>query len=330
MSYSEKIQAGLISGVLNTALPGGPNGILSILTFHKVPKTRDLLVPDELDMAEFETIIDFLKQHTRVLSLGEAVEKLRLGTLPARAVALTFDDGYVEWSRNVADALLKRSLPATFFVSTEILDGIPNWHERIVEAVRVLPSEGLKLPAGTSSYTNLTSNENRIALIRELQSRLKYVHLDERLEAIASLEAQAVDKPNAIPKFTSADIRSLHSRGFDIGGHTRRHPILTKCTDKEAVDEIAGCKSDLESIVGGKVSYFAYPNGRPNLDFFEKHAVMAKAVGYSAAFSTSTGVATQRSDSYQLPRAAPWPSTPIRMAIQLARNRTGKTSGTNY
>jgi peptidoglycan/xylan/chitin deacetylase (PgdA/CDA1 family) len=199
-----------------------------------------------------------------------------------------------------------------------------------VEAVKVLPHEGIKLPSGVSSYPQLTTNERRAALIRELQGRLKYVHLDERLETIELLEAQATSPLGGISSFTVNDVKSLHNRGFDIGGHTVRHPILTKCTDAEAMMEIADCKSELEAITGDKINYFAYPNGRPGLDFSEKHAHMAKKVGFAGAFSTSTGVATRASDMYQLPRAAPWPSTPMRMAVQLARNRTSRPDTTAY
>ena len=330
MPYSARIQAGFIKHILNAALPGGINGSLSIFTFHKVPVVRDPLVPDELDMGEFETIIDFLHTHTQVMALSDAVKSLNQGTLPPRSVALTFDDGYLEWSRNVAESLLKRSMPATFFVSTEILSGIPNWHERIVEAVRVLPNAGVRLPLGITKYTELSRPDQRIGLIKDLQSHLKYVHLSERLEAIALLESQAIAPLQKIPAFAASDVRSLHSRGFDIGGHTVRHPILTKCTDTEARSEIAGCKSELEQVIGGKVNFFAYPNGRPGLDFTEKHAAMAKEAGFEGAFSTSTGVATRASNIYQLPRAAPWPSTPMRMAVQLARNRTSKSHSTPY
>lgn len=47
------------------------------------------------------------------------------GTLPDRAVAFTFDDGYEDVLRFAAPALLERGLSAAVFVTTGLLDGLP-------------------------------------------------------------------------------------------------------------------------------------------------------------------------------------------------------------
>ena len=39
---------------------------------------------------------------------------------------------------------------------------------------------------------------------------------------------------------TRAQVRGLADRGFEIGGHTRSHPILKGLPDDEASDEIVG------------------------------------------------------------------------------------------
>ena len=321
MSYYSFVQNTFIRGMLSAVLPGSSLGNLNILMLHKIPVAFDPLVPDELCMPEFETILDFLQSAVRVLPLREAVQRLRAGTLPSRAVAITFDDGYAEWTRNVAAALRKRSMPATFFVTTEILAGVPLWHERIVSAVRALPITGARLPFGFSTYTDLSDNRVKAALIKELQTRLKYLPLKERLEVVTTLEAQVTRAMDLPAPFRAADVRELHSQGFEIGGHSIRHPILNECTDADANTEIGGGKEELESIIGGKVDFFAYPNGRPGLDYQTKHVDMVKAAGYIGAVSTSGGVARQESDFYQLPRTAPWGSSKLRMAHQLMRNK---------
>jgi len=315
------LQKKIIKAALTTMFPAVGGGSLSVLMFHKVPQTPDPLVPGDLCMPDFEHILNFLQAHTQVLPLMEAVTALGKGSLPSRAVAITFDDGYADWMLNVAPALLKRALPATFFVTTEVLGGTVLWHERIVAAVRALPAQGARLPYGFGNYSDLSMQSTRATVVRALLERLKYLPLAERLTAIAMLEAQAASALQLPPRFSAADVRALHSQGFDIGGHTIAHPILNESTDAEAMADIAGCKEELEHTIGGKVNVFAYPNGRPGLDYQAKHVAMVKAAGYKAAVASSGGVATRHTDVFQLPRTTTWGSSHAHMAYHLARNK---------
>jgi glycosyltransferase involved in cell wall biosynthesis/peptidoglycan/xylan/chitin deacetylase (PgdA/CDA1 family) len=300
--------------------PAGPAARLSIMLFHKVPQQADPLVPGDLTLDRFERLLDFATANTNVLPLSEAVSALQRGTLPSRAVVLTFDDGYAEWVENVAPALRRRNLPATFFVTTGQLQGEALWHERIAAAVRALPDEGVVLPYGFGNYGKLDTLDSRVHLLDKLQERLKYTSLSERMDAIAQLEAQAC-RPLILPRrFDTAAVRALHSQGFEIGAHTVDHPILNECSAQQARDEIGGCKDALEAIVKGRVDSFAYPNGRPGTDFGARHVDIVKACGYKAAVTTSSGAASRRSDPFQLPRFSPWGRSDNQITFQLTRN----------
>jgi peptidoglycan/xylan/chitin deacetylase (PgdA/CDA1 family) len=316
--------AGLSRSLLSLLSPAGPGARLSILMFHKVPLQADPLVPGEMDMAKFEQTLDFLEAHTQVLPLSEATVAMQNGSLPSRAVALTFDDGYREWIDNLSPALRRRNMPATFFVTTGQLGGEPLWHERIVAAVRALPDAGLVLPYGFGNYGDLSTIERRIDLVATLQERLKYQPLHERLDAIAQLEAQACRPLIPAQHFDAAMVRALHSHGFEIGAHTINHPILNECSPQQARDEIGGCKDELEAIIGGRVHSFAYPNGRPGTDFGAQHVSLVKACGYQSAVTTGSGAASSRSDPFQLPRFSPWGPGRLRSTLQMARNMMTK------
>jgi peptidoglycan/xylan/chitin deacetylase (PgdA/CDA1 family) len=60
-----------------------------------------------------------------VLPLAEAVGRLADGSLPDRAVALTFDDGYASVVERAWPELLRRGLPATLFAVSGYLDDAP-------------------------------------------------------------------------------------------------------------------------------------------------------------------------------------------------------------
>ena len=315
------MKSNFVQNMFSLLSPGGSAGRLSVLLFHKIPTVADPVIKDEMDLARLELILDFLVEHAKVLPLSEALVSLQKGTLPRRAMTLTFDDGYAEWLTNVSPALRKRNLPATFFVTTGQLGGGAHlWNERIVAAVRALPVSGVSLPYGFANYSDLSKTESRIRLVAELQERLKYAPLEQRTHAIALLEAQATSELVLPPSFDAAAVRTLHSQGFEIGGHTVNHPILNECTRSQARAEIGGCKEDLEALIGGAVHSFAYPNGRPNEDFSAEHVAMVKSLGYRNAVTTGSGVATASTDIFQIPRFTPWGLGQRDIALQLGRN----------
>jgi glycosyltransferase involved in cell wall biosynthesis/peptidoglycan/xylan/chitin deacetylase (PgdA/CDA1 family) len=314
----------IVQSLFSLLSPAGPGGRLSVLLFHKIPTVADPLTTGEMNLARFEHILDFLADNANVLPLPEATAALQAGKLPKRAMALTFDDGYAEWIDNVSPALRRRNLPGTFFVTTGQLSGSALWHERIVAAVRALPDRGVVLPYGFGNYTDLSLPGSRLRLVEELQERLKYAPLSERVGAIEVLEGQ-VRSAIALPApFDTESVRTLHNQGFDIGAHTVHHPILNECTRAQARAEIGDSKDELEAIIGGRVHSFAYPNGRPNEDYGREHVAMVKALGYTSAVTTSNGVSSRDSDIFQLPRFTPWGVSDERIAFQLARNMRTK------
>ncbi|SNS81665.1 Glycosyltransferase involved in cell wall bisynthesis [Noviherbaspirillum humi] len=271
-------------------------------------------------MEQFENILDFLTDTCTVLPLSDGIRRLKNRSLPSRAVALTFDDGYCEWLDNVSPALHKRNLHGTFFVTTQQLTGTSLWHERIIAAVKALPRDELILPYGFDSFKALHTVQHRIQLVSLLHERLKYASISERITAIELLEKQAAGPLELPKKFTKEMVRQLASKGFEIGAHTIQHPILNECSQEEARNEIGGSKEVLEEITRGKISLFAYPNGRPLRDYNANHIRIVKDCGYTAAVTTGSGAACVGTDLFELPRISPWASGHRQIAYQITRN----------
>jgi peptidoglycan/xylan/chitin deacetylase (PgdA/CDA1 family) len=119
---------------------------------------------------------------------------------------------------------------------------------------------------------------------------------------------------------TGDQVRSLAAAGMGVGGHTVSHPILARLDDAAARREITGGREVLEAIVRQPVRLFAYPNGRPDVDYRAAHVRMTRELGFVAAFSTAAGAARMGDSIHQLPRFTPWDPTPRRWAARLARN----------
>ncbi len=66
---------------------------LAIVMFHGV-EAESVSPPADwvIDIPALRRDLEYLRRHFTVLPLGEALERLRDGTLPPRAAAVTFDD----------------------------------------------------------------------------------------------------------------------------------------------------------------------------------------------------------------------------------------------
>lgn len=299
--------------------PGGSRGSLLVLMYHRVLPAPDPLLPDEPDAACFAAQMRLVGSLCQVVGLSEAVEQLAAGTLPPRAAAITFDDGYVNNLEVAVPVLRALGLPATFYVATGFIDGEAMFNDVAIEAVRgaarVLDLRELGLPR-----YELASLAARRAAIDDLLPRLKYLTPAERArvtEAIAAAAAIAVPRGLMMDE---GQLRRLAQAGMEIGAHSVSHPILARIDPEAARREIAAGKERLERLAGQRVRSFAYPNGRPGRDYGPEHVAMVREAGFDNAVSTAWGKATRVSNRYEIPRIAPWDRTALRYALRLLRS----------
>lgn len=312
----------MIRRLLQWRSPGGERGRLSVLIFHRVRAERDPLFPQELTAAGFAELCGWLSRWFNVLPLSDAVDRLREGRLPARAAALTFDDGYAD-NHDVALPVLQRAgLPCTFFIATGFLDGGRMWNDTVIESLRRMRPGPLALSGlvpGLSSVPCSTAMERRAA-IEQVITRIKYLDPADRLALVERIAERAeVDLPRDL-MMSSVQVRRLHGAGMTIGAHTVNHPILARLPRHEAYREIVDGKRRLEALIGESVQHFAYPNGQPGTDFHAESVSLVKAAGFRAAFTTAWGAASPASDLMQLPRFTPWDRTPGRFAMRMLQN----------
>jgi peptidoglycan/xylan/chitin deacetylase (PgdA/CDA1 family) len=265
-------------------------------------------------------MLGWLKGWFNVLPLPQAVQHLVKGTLPERAAAITFDDGYAD-NREVALPLLQHhGVTATFFIATGFLDGGRMWNDSIIEAIRRCQHTTLDLTALGLGRHPLAGSQDRRAAIDACIAQLKYRPTGPRnAVALQIAEIANVDLPSTL-MMSSDEVRNLHRAGMQIGAHTVTHPILTKLTPDEARREIQDSRTYLESLLGERVSLFAYPNGKLDDDYAECHADLVREMGFDAAVSTDRGVADASSDIMRLPRFTPWDRSHLRFGGRLLSN----------
>jgi len=305
---------------LSIASPSGRHGRLTILIFHRVLPQADPLFPELPSAADFEICMRWVASWCNVLPLQQAVERLFEGSIPARALTITFDDGYADNEELAAPILRKLGLCGTFFISTGFLDGGCMWNDRVIEAVRACRRDLLDLSAlGLGTYS-LDSVGARRRCIDDILKAIKHLEQGQRDTTAGAIVSAAHGGHARALMMTRQQVRSLRKMGMEIGAHTITHPILTRLGPDAALAEIRGGKSELEQILDESVSLFAYPNGVPDQDYSAAHAAMVRECGFKVAVSTASGAASIRSDRYQLPRFAPWDRTRLRFGARLLLN----------
>ncbi len=291
----------------NRLSPVGNNARLSILIYHRVKAQTDPIFPNETTSARFDQEMSELKSTFNVLPLGQAIERLKTGQLPARAACVTFDDGYADNLHIALPILQKHKLTATFFIATGYLNGGRMFNDTVIESIRRSRHKVVDLKIFELGTVSIESDAAKAQIIGQLLRKIKYLVPSQRLEAAQALAE--ITHCGALPTdfmMTSEELKRLHASGMEIGGHTSTHPILAKLDEPTAKRDIADGKDFLEHLLGEKIHLFAYPNGKPGIDFLPEQARIVESVGFTGAVTTQPGSASNRSDVFQLPRFTPW------------------------
>ncbi len=96
------------------------------------------------------------------------------------------------------------------------------------------------------------------------------------------------------------ELKEMREYGIEIGAHTRTHPHLTRVSPREAYNEMASSREDLEKLLGVNINFLAYPYG----DYDESVKQLAKKAGFEGACTTKTGIVKKGADFFALRRVA--------------------------
>ncbi len=292
-------------------------GKLSILIYHQVLAEFDPMRPTEPTAAAFEWQMQLLARYFTPLSLTEAVEHLKNNTLPANAVCVTFDDGYLNNLTVAQPILAKYNIPATVYVATAFSQGNNMWNDRIIDLCGDPKRTELNTTQGT---TMLHDWPSRLAAAQQLLKQLKYLPVAERLQAVDQLYQLNNATEYAAKMMTPIQVQQLAATGVTIGAHTHNHPILKSLDAKAQQQEILQSKTLLEQLLQQKVEHFAYPNGVAGRDFDEIAVNWVQQAGFTSAVVTDWGYSTASTPLLKLKRFTPWDNQPLKFHLRLLKN----------
>ena len=256
----------------HTALPG-----VAVLCYHGV--RDDDMAPGTIPFqylhipaSTFESHCRVIREYCDPISLDDwrAASAGRL-PLPKRPVLVTFDDGYRSVLTKGVPILTRYGLPAAVFVcSGPMVTRQRLWFDAVAEQDGEDAVEAWK----SCDYRSWSS----------------------------CAETTALDEHDARALMTPEELGALANvPGVEIGGHSVRHPILARASAIEQRQEIAPNLQSIAEWIGKPVRAFAYPNGRPGLDYNATTVDILRRSGIDVAFTTRPSFA--RTDESPLERS---------------------------
>jgi peptidoglycan/xylan/chitin deacetylase (PgdA/CDA1 family) len=247
------------------------------------------------------------RRRCAVLPLDEAVRRLYEGTLPARSVALTFDDGNFDFYSRAWPLLKAYGFPATVYLTTYYCEtNLPVfplvvsyvlWKGRALEFSFPLSSRG-DVRLDTRSAEGRRSAQQTIVRVAHAEgmSAKEKDALAERLADVVGVDYAEIKRKRLMHIMNAKEVREVAAAGVDIQLHTHRH--RSPPDEERYRAEVATNRERIVALTGATPRHFCYPSGAWSPRF-------SNWLGEENIVSATTcepGIASARQDRFRLPR----------------------------
>ncbi len=288
---------------------------LAILMYHRILPKHDtrtqLEEPGMMVTPETFTMhMQLLKQQFTIISLSQWIKQKNNGEkLPARCVAITFDDGWADNYEFAFPILKKQAIPATIFLVSDMIGTTQQfWPERLAQLLASIATncpDKWQLPAlqwitGVKTsyiFNHLPPDQEQLS---EIIAQLKKLTDEDIHTRINNIEETLQLKNKTPPDLLNwQQMLEMCASGFiEAGSHTCHHIRLNnKQREDIQLTEILQSKKQIEQHLAQPVTTFCYPNGD-----FSDYAIQQVTQHYDCAVTTNANWNTIKTNPHLLHR----------------------------
>ncbi len=282
------------------------SGRVLSLYYHRVNVLENDYNLLSVSPVRFRQQMLYLKQHYQIVRFEED-----WNALDSDAVAITFDDGYLDNLQYAVPILEELEIPATIFVSTGTMEQDRElWWDELESLLLVggsftpffaLEDEEFGCRWDTSTW------EYRKNCYKGIHYLMKNFITPEKRECwmrqLWEWRGQRRKARECNLTLSMDDCRILSKSAIvSVGAHTVSHPSLANLDRRNQEIEIRASIERLEHILQKKITLFSYPFGVPKTDFNEETVQICRECGIVKAASTEFALWNAKSDPYRIPR----------------------------
>jgi peptidoglycan/xylan/chitin deacetylase (PgdA/CDA1 family) len=232
-----------------------------IVSDKDVPHVKHLYPIRGVD--QFRKDIDMFLDLYRPITLSALIESIQGGRpLAANSFLLTFDDGFREISDVIAPILLRKGVPATFFLCSAFLDNLEMaHHNKISLLLDYLDQLKAEIPQKTIVDVLLEHGIKG----RDVRTSLLSIGYRDRgvVDKIAAIVGCDFHSYLSVakPYLTSSEVRKLIQSGFSIGAHSIDHPLYSALSLDEQLYQTETSVRFIRERFFLSYGAFAFPHG---------------------------------------------------------------------
>lgn len=215
------------------------------------------------NIKQFVSDIDFMGNKYDPISLSDLIDIVKKGKIiKRRSFLLTFDDGYKEMYYIVAPILLRKGIPAVFFLNTDFIDNKALCHENKASIIIYYLKQNPSLLNRLKSFKNIFSGMNRDKIFNTiLQIKYKERNFLDKIADFLDIDFEEFLK-NHRPYLTHLQIKSMIESGFYFGAHSKDHPNYSELELDEQVSQTLESLKSIKEKFNLSYAAFAFPYGK--------------------------------------------------------------------
>ncbi len=295
-------------GFLENSLRKLPFDSFLILAYHGICEENSnsaeyTAFSTNITQKSFKEQINLIRKYFKIVPLKTVADAIR-GSTPNKSArplaAITFDDGYKNLRDTAIPYLASKDIPATFFITTGILERsiIPDF----VKTEALLTDDNL-----VEKAISCLSESKMIPFRKEWNPKDIANHILSIPDAARKKIFQKLSGKDFVAEYVNdyylskEDVKSMAIPLFEIASHSHSHCDFSLISANDISKELKISKNILEKVSGNEVTSFAMPfGGKKYFKYVNKEIL--NELDYNICCSTVFGINSPNDNTLMLKR----------------------------